>query len=55
MSQQKVQKAFASQNWHDEYDNYKKCQFAKLNHKRHYFLDGIVSLPFGHSYLSGVC
>ena len=32
MSQQKVQKAFASQNWHDEYDNYKKCQFAKLNH-----------------------
>ena len=55
MSEQKVQKTFASQKWHDEYDSYKKCQFAKLNHKRHYFLDGILSVPFGHSYLSGIC
>ena len=25
-----------------------KVQFASLNDKRYYFLDGIVSLPFGH-------
>ena len=29
-----------------------KVQFASLNDKRHYFLDGIVSLPFGHPSLS---
>ena len=32
----------------------KKCQFAKVNDKRYYFSDGIVFLPFGHPYLSGV-
>ena len=29
----------------------KKTQFAELNHKRFYFHDGIVSLPFGHALL----
>ena len=29
-----------------------KVQFASLNDKRYYFLDGIVSLPFGHPSLS---
>ena len=29
-----------------------KVQFASLNNKRYYFLDGIVSLPFGHLLLS---
>ena len=28
-----------------------KVQFASLNNKRYYFLDGIVSLPFGHPLL----
>ena len=28
-----------------------KVQFGHLNHKRFYFCDGIVSLPFGHTYL----
>ena len=32
----------------------KKVQFASLNDKRYYFSDGIVSLPFGHPWLSGV-
>ena len=29
-----------------------KVQFASLNDKRYYFMDGIVSLPFGHPLLS---
>ena len=29
-----------------------KVQFASLNDKRYYFLDGIVSFPFGHLLLS---
>ena len=29
----------------------KKIQFAKLNDKRYYFSDGILSLPFSHPYL----
>ena len=31
-----------------------KTQFAGLNDKRHYFHDGIVSLPFGHFLLEKV-
>ena len=31
-----------------------KVQFASLNDKRYYFLNGIVSLPFGHPSLSEV-
>ena len=31
-----------------------KVQFARLNNKRYYFSDGIVSLPFGHPSLSKV-
>ena len=31
-----------------------KVQFAGLNDKRFYFLDGIVSLPFGHYLLEDV-
>ena len=31
-----------------------KVQFARLNDKRYYFLDGIVSLPFGHPTLNKV-
>ena len=29
-----------------------KVQFASLNNKRYYFLEGIKSLPFGHLSLS---
>ena len=29
-----------------------KVEFASLNDKRHYFSDGIVSLLFGHPFLS---
>ena len=29
-----------------------RVQFASLNNKWYYFLDGIVSLPFGHALLS---
>ena len=32
----------------------KKTQFAGLNDKSFYFLDGIVSLPFGHFLLNKV-
>ena len=28
-----------------------KSKFAQINDKRHYFSDGIVSLPFSHPYL----
>ena len=28
-----------------------KCKFPKINDKRYYFEDGIVSLPFSHPYL----
>ena len=31
-----------------------KVQFARLNNKRYYFSDGIVSLPFGHPALNKV-
>ena len=31
-----------------------KAKFARLNDKRYYFSDGIVSLPFGHSLLDKV-
>ena len=31
-----------------------KVQLARLNHKRYYFSDGIVSLPFGHPTLNKV-
>ena len=31
-----------------------KVQFASLNDKRYYFLDGIVSLPYGHLLLKEV-
>ena len=28
-----------------------KVQFGQLNHKRFYFSNGFISLPFGHPYL----
>ena len=31
-----------------------KCKFARINDKRYYFSDGIVSLPFGHPLLDEV-
>ena len=31
-----------------------KCKFARINDKRYYFSDGIVSLPFGHPLLNKV-
>ena len=31
-----------------------KVQFARLNDKRYYFSDGIVSFPFGHPNLNKV-
>ena len=31
-----------------------KVQFARLNDKRYYFSDGILSLPFGHPALNKV-
>ena len=31
-----------------------KVQFARLNDKRYYFSDGIVSLPYGHPQLKEV-
>ena len=32
-----------------------KVQFASLNDKRYSFLDGVVSLPYGHPLLSKIC
>ena len=32
----------------------KKCQFARLNYKRYYFSDDIVSFPFSHPYLAEI-
>ena len=34
--------------------NVNKVQFARLNDKRYYFSDGIVSLPFSHPTLNKV-
>ena len=31
-----------------------KCKFARINDKRYYFSDAIVSLPFGHPLLEKV-
>ena len=31
-----------------------KAQFSSLNDKRYHFLDGIVSLPYGHPQLSKI-
>ena len=31
-----------------------KSKFARINDKRYYFLDGVVSLPFCHPYLSEI-
>ena len=32
----------------------RKCQFARLNDKRYYFLDGNISFPFVHFYLTDI-
>ena len=32
----------------------KNNTFSQLNDKRFYFLNGIISLPFGHIYLNGI-
>ena len=34
--------------------NVNKVKFANLNDKRHYFCDGIVSIPYGHPLLKEV-
>ena len=43
-----TQKRFEIQNTEMKMKAIKKVKFARLNDKRYYFSDGIVSLPFGH-------
>ena len=47
-----TQKRFQVKNTNMMRTTVKKVQFASLNDKRYYFLDGIISLPFGHPSLS---
>ena len=43
-----TQRRFEIQNTEMKMKAIKKVKFARLNDKRYYFSDGIVSLPFGH-------
>ena len=49
-----VQKGLQVKNTNMTMTSVNKVQFARLNDKRYYFLDGIVSLPFGHPTLNKV-
>ena len=45
-----VQKRLQVKNTQMKMTSVNKVQFAGLNDKQYYFLDGIVSLPFEHYY-----
>ena len=47
-----VQKRLQVKNTEMKMTSSSKVKFAKLNDKRYYFSDGIVSLPFGHPSLN---
>ena len=47
-----VQKRLQVKNTNMTMTSVNKVQFARLNDKRYYFSDGIVSLPFGHPSLN---
>ena len=49
-----VQKRLQVKNTNMTMTSVNKVQFARLNDKRYYFSDGIVSLPFGHRALNKV-
>ena len=49
-----VQKRLQVTNTEMKMTSINKVQFASLNNKRYYFLDGIVSLPYGHPLLSKI-
>ena len=49
-----VQKRLQVKNTNMTMTSVNKVQFARLNNKRYYFSDGIVSLPFGHPTLNKV-
>ena len=49
-----VQKRLQVKNTNMTITSVNKVQFARLNDKRYYFSDGIVSLPFGHPSLNKV-
>ena len=49
-----VQKRLQVKNTNMTMTSVNKVQFARLNDKRYYFSDGIVSLPFGHPTLNKV-
>ena len=49
-----VQKRLQVKNTNMTMTSVNKIQFARLNDKRYYFSDGIVSLPFGHPSLNKV-
>ena len=49
-----VQKRLQVKNTNMTMISINKVQFARLNDKRYYFSDGIVSLPFGHPALNKV-
>ena len=49
-----VQKRLQVKNTNMTMTSVNKVQFARLNNKRYYFSDGIVSLPFGHPSLNKV-
>ena len=49
-----VQKRLQVKNTNTTMTSVNKVQFARLNDKRYYFSDGIVSLPFGHPTLNKV-
>ena len=49
-----VQKRLQVKNTNMTMTSVNKVQFARLNDKRYYFSDGIVSLPFGHPGLNKV-
>ena len=48
------QKRLEVQNTNMKMKTVAKVKFARLNDKRYYFSDGIVSLPFGHPLLNKV-
>ena len=50
----KQQKRLQVQNTEMKMTTFNKVKFARLNDKRYYFSDGIVSLPFGHILLNTV-
>ena len=54
IKKQIVQKWLQVANTEMKMTSVNKAQFASLNDKRYHFLDGIVSLPYGHPLLSKI-